>query len=84
MEEYIIYYQKYSIFCNGYRQWITIVNTNDIYHEVGKLVCQSLENIKNIRYCTNQQSRDECEDRWLQRGFHSVGQNSWCLDKKID
>lgn len=35
---------------NDYIKEEKIVVTNDIYHEIGKLICQSIEEIRNVRY----------------------------------
>ena len=35
---------------NDYVRTEKTVTTNDIYHEIGWLICNSLEEIRNIRY----------------------------------
>ena len=50
MKTYVIYYWKYEIFARDYVFYIKLVETNDIYHEIGKMICTSIEHIKSIRY----------------------------------
>lgn len=76
-ERYHIYYEKYSILGNRHREQIMIVYTEDIYHEIGRLYCESLENIKNIRYTKQRAPIEEIEKYWIEEGFRKVTQNIW-------
>ena len=79
---YNIYYDKYEISINAYLRCIKVVYTDDIYHEVGKLVCTSLERVENIRYTKPSTSVQECEKLWLDSGFKKVSENFWARPKK--
>lgn len=50
MCKYKIFIRKYSIFKNDYEVVEKIVETNDIYHEIGYIYCTTLEDIKRITY----------------------------------
>ncbi len=50
MDKYKLFIRKFSIFANDYVVVTKIVETNDIYHEIGKIYCQSIEEIKRIDY----------------------------------
>lgn len=45
-----MFIQEYNIMENDYITREEIVKTNDIYHEIGKIYCQSLVKIKRIDY----------------------------------
>ena len=77
MKRYHIYYEKYNIFGNRHRKQIMIVHTNDIYHEIGKLICTSLENIKNITYTEQKSSVEEVENYWIENGYRKITKNIW-------
>lgn len=42
------------------------VETEDLYHDVGKLVLRSIEKIEDIRYSDWTQER---EDFWIENGY---------------
>ena len=50
MKTYKLFIQEYNIMKNDYITREEIVKTNDIYHEIGKIYCQSLVRIKRIDY----------------------------------
>ena len=50
MSKYKIFIRKYSIFKNDYEVVEKIVETNDIYHEIGYIYCTTQEDIKRITY----------------------------------
>ena len=50
MEKYKLFIRKYSIMKNDYEVTEQIVETDDIYHEIGYIYCNSLEEIKRIDY----------------------------------
>ena len=48
--KYKLFIRIYNIFKNDYVTEEKIVETNDIYHEIGYIYCNSLEHIKRIDY----------------------------------
>lgn len=50
MKKYKLYIRKYNLFKNDYITEEKIVETNDLYHEIGYLYCTSIEHIKRIDY----------------------------------
>ncbi len=81
MKRYNIYYQKYCIIANDYLSYVEVVETEDIYHEIGKKICTSLERIKNIRYTEPTASKEDCEKLWLDNGYRRIG-NLDCFVKE--
>ena len=79
MERYHIYYRKYNIFANDYIPYIKIIYTDDIYHEIGKMICTSLEKIESIRYTKPKASKEDCEKLWTERGYQKVDDKLWRL-----
>ena len=82
MTRYNIYYTKYNIIARDYIPYIQVVYTDDIYHEVGKLICTSIEEIKRISYTKPNASEEECERYWVKEGYVKVLKNLWRLEKK--
>ena len=78
---YNIYYSRYNIIANAYIPYIKIVETNDIYHEIGKMVCSTLEKIVDIRYTQPKASREDCEKIFEERGYRKLGANLWIKEK---
>ena len=76
-ERYNIYYSKYSPFARDYIQYVKVVYTHNIYHEVGKLVCTSIEDIKSISYTKPNSSVEDCEKYWLENGYKKLCSNLW-------
>lgn len=76
-KRYHIYYEKYNIFGRRHREQIMIVYTEDIYHEIGKLICTSLESIKNIRYTEQKAPIEKIEEYWREEGYQKVTDNIW-------
>lgn len=84
MTRYNIYYTKYNIIANDYIPYIKVVCTDDIYHEIGKIICTSLEKIDSIRYSKPKASIEDCEKLWEKDGYIKIRDNFWRLDKKPD
>lgn len=84
MTRYNIYYTKYNIIANDYIPYIKVVYTDDIYHEVGKMICTSLEKIDSIRYTKPKSSIEDCEKLWSEGGYIKISDNIWRLEKKPD
>ncbi|MBQ6906208.1 MAG: hypothetical protein IJN75_04230 [Clostridia bacterium] len=82
MARYNIYYRKYNIMARAYIPYVKIVETDDIYHEVGKMICTSLEKIENIRYTQPRASREDCEKLWLERGYTKITDTLWRMEKE--
>ena len=79
MERYHIYYRKYNIFANDYIPYIKIIYTDDIYHEIGKMICTSLEKIDILCYTIPKASEKDCEKLWVERGYQKVDDTLWRL-----
>ena len=77
MKRYNIYYRKYNIIANAYISYIKVVSTDDIYHEIGKMICTSIENIKSISYTESKATHEECEKYWLENGYTKLSDNLW-------
>lgn len=82
MARYNIYCRKYNIMARAYVTYIKIVETDDIYHEIGKIICNSLEKIENIRYTQPRASQEQCEELWRQRGYKKIADTLWRMDEK--
>ena len=80
MKRYNIYYNKYNIMANAYISYIKVVNTDDIYHEIGKMICTSMEKIKSISYTEPRASQEECEKYWADNGYRKLCENIWVAD----
>ena len=50
MKKYNVFITKYYFLLNDYKTDIIEIETDDIYHVIGYIVCTSLERIKDIRY----------------------------------
>lgn len=50
MKLYKLFIREYDITTNDYKTREEIIETNDIYHEIGMLYCQSSVKIKRIDY----------------------------------
>ena len=82
-KRYNLYYSKYNIFARGYVRYVEVIESNDIYHEIGKKICTTLEHIKRISYTEPKATREECEELWLQGGYEKISANLW-LNTKLD
>ncbi len=82
MKRYNIYYSKYNIIANDYLRYVKVVETSDVYHEIGKMICTSLEAIKNISYIEQKISQEECEELWQKSGFKQIDKNHWVKEQK--
>lgn len=79
-KRYNIYYRKYNIFANDYIPYIKVVQTADIYHEIGKMICTSMEKIENIRYTEARASQETVEQLWTAEGYRKLTDNIWVCD----
>ena len=52
-----------------------MIESTDIYHEIGKMICTTLEHIKRISYTEPKATREECEELWMQAGFEKIDTN---------
>ncbi|MBR6613203.1 MAG: hypothetical protein IKK84_00360 [Clostridia bacterium] len=50
VKKYKLFIRKYDIKVNDYVVVEKIIETKDLYHEIGKIYCQSIEEIKRIDY----------------------------------
>lgn len=80
-KRYNIYYRKYNIIANAYIPYVEVVNTSDIYHEIGKMICSSMEKIESIRYTESKLSQEDCEKLWAELGYRKLTNNIWICDK---
>ena len=76
-KRYNLYYSKYNIFARGYVRYVEVIESTDIYHEIGKKICTTLEHIKRISYTEPKATREECEELWLQGGYEKISPNLW-------
>lgn len=82
MTRYNIYYTRYNILARDYIPYIKVVYTDDIYHEIGKMVCTSIEKITSIHYTKPKATVEECESYWLDEGYKKISDNLWMLAEK--
>lgn len=59
MTTYKLFIRKYDIRVNDYVVVERIIKTDDLYHEIGKIYCQSIEDIKRIDYKELKTNKDE-------------------------
>ena len=50
LKVYGVVYNEYSIITNDYIRYLRVVETNDIFHYVGRMIYQAFCEIKNIRW----------------------------------
>ena len=50
MKKYKLFIKKYNFIKNDYEVVEKIIETKDIYHEIGYIYCTTLEEIKRIDY----------------------------------
>lgn len=84
-ELYKIFYKKYSVFGNGYLSYVKVVKTADIYHEVGKLICTSIEHVKDIWYGTikDENAYKVSVAYWEENGYRKIdGTQIWVCEKR--
>ena len=82
MNRYNIYYKQYNIIARDYVNYIKVVYTDDIYHEIGKMICSALEKIDSIHYTKPRASKEECEQYWRANGYEQLSEHFWRLGKK--
>lgn len=82
MKRYNLYYRKYNIMANDYISYVKIVYTDDIYHEIGKMICTSLEKIENIRYTEPRVSQERLEQFWTEEGYSKLTDDLWACDRE--
>ena len=46
MARYNIYYHRFNILARDYIPYVTVVDTEDVYHVIGKMICTTLEELK--------------------------------------
>lgn len=80
-KRYNLYYSKYNIFARGYVRYVEVIESTDIYHEIGKKICTTMEHIKRISYTEPKATREECEELWLQGGYEKISSNLWRRNK---
>ena len=80
-KRYNLYYSKYNIFARGYVRYVEVIESTDIYHEIGKKICTTMEHIKRISYTEPKATREECEKLWLQGGYEKISNNLWRRNK---
>ena len=76
-KRYNLYYSMYNIFARGYVRYVEVIESTDIYHEIGKKICTTMEHIKRISYTEPKATREECEELWLQGGYEKISNNLW-------
>ena len=74
---YNIYYAQYSYLISDYVDYIKVVFTNDIYHELGKMICTSSQKPLGLCYHKPKASEKECSRIWKNIGFEQVSPNLW-------
>ena len=77
MKRYNIYYRKYSIIAKAYISYVKVIYTDDIYHEIGKMICTSMEKIESISYTAPRVSQEDCEKLWAEAGYLKLTDNIW-------
>ena len=82
MSRYNIYYRKYNILARNYISYIKVVLTDDIYHEIGKKICTSLEKIESISYTKPKATQEDCERYWLSEGYIKISDNLYREENK--
>lgn len=80
-KRYNLYYSMYNIFARGYVRYVEVIESTDIYHEIGKKICTTMEHIKRISYTEPKATREECEELWLQGGYEKISSNLWRRNK---
>lgn len=81
LKRYNIYYRKYNIITNTYIPHVKVVNTSDIYHEIGQMICNAMERIESISYTEPKASQEDCEKLWSEDGYRKLKNNIWICDK---
>lgn len=81
--KYKLFINQYNITKNDYKVREEIVETNDIYHEIGKIYCTSLCDIKRIDYMKIDEKK-ELQDR-IDKAIEYIEQEDWNTeyDKKL-
>lgn len=80
MARYNIYFRQFNIIARDYVLHIQVVETDNVYAVIGKLICTSLEKIENIRYSQPRATQEQCEALWLEHGYRKYSGNLWVLD----
>ena len=63
---------------NDYVPYVELITTEDIYHEVGKIICRSLEDIRGVRYTKVQISKEESIELLERVGYRRIdGTKTW-------
>lgn len=77
MRRYNIYYRKYSVLARDYIPYVKVVSTDDVYHEIGKMICTSIEKIESISYTEPKATHKACEEYWANNGYTKLSDNLW-------
>lgn len=80
MARYHIYYRQFNILARTDIPYIRVVETDDIYHEIGKMICNALEKIESISYTQPKASQEDCEKLWTKRGYRKITRDTWIMD----
>ena len=56
------------------------MDTEDVYHVIGKMICTTLEELKNIRYTKPKATHEECVQPWEEKGYVKINDDTWRLD----
>jgi len=80
MARYNIYYHRYNIIARDYIPYVRVVETEDIYHEIGKMICTTLEEMKHIRYTKPKATHEECVQLWEDKHYVKISDDTWRLD----
>lgn len=82
MKKYNLYYTQFQIMAMGEIDFIETVETDDIYHYIGKKICTSLEHISHIRYTELRIPLERCEELWKEAGYEKIGNRWWRKHEK--
>ena len=80
-KRYNLYYTKYNIIARAYIPYVKVIECTDIYHEIGKMICTTLEHIEKISYTEPKCTREECEELWRNGGYEKITDNLWRKEK---
>ena len=79
IKTYRIFYQKYNIFSYTYLDYVKIVSTDDIYHEIGILAVKSM-NIRNIHYIELTDTLYDTIQKLYSYGYRKINYNTFVAD----
>lgn len=82
MTKYNIYFKKYSPMKRDYVKFIKVVETNDIYNAIGRLICFSTESIKNVYYFLRLTDDETYEKEWEESGYEKISSDLWMYNEE--